>query len=215
MPPESPVTQLKIHRIDAISDCPRGANQHAKVRLAKSAEEPMTLIEIQKAAEALPEADRETLAKALTAKPDPLASLPADHPIRKQLDAQAAELATLQKAMAERHEADSIAKCEAEVSALGVASIGKGDAVILHKADKAGFGADLRVLLAKVAGPLKASESKLGKMSGSVGEEGGASDKIAKIAAEIAKTEGRDHATAYTLACQRNPQLFNAIQRGE
>jgi hypothetical protein len=209
-------TLLILTELREISDVPKGANPYADTKIVKSAKPGDTAVkldEITKALAGLTEAERAEVAKAASATPDPLAGVPAD--VVKQLTAQAAEIAELRKAQAERTEAEGVAKCADEAVGFGVQTITKADGVLFHKADKAGFGADFRAFVAKVAGPLKAAETNLGKMAGSSVEASGAGAKLDALAKARAAASGEPYAKAYADVCMANPELFAANQRGE
>lgn len=217
MPPRR-LTKLKIAEI---SDCPRGANPFADVLLIKSDNSggSVTLSDVLKALPGLSEAERAEVAKAVTvAKADPLADLPADHPIRKQIadaEAKATLLAKRLDEMAEREEmgkALSIAKALPHVTGgtdEGAAKL----AATLRKVGKLDEAAAAEVLdvLKTMEPALAKAERTLGKMSGAkVGEDATAGDKLSAIAKDIAKAERIPYAAAFVKASDLNPELAAA-----
>ena len=113
MPPASRPTKLTKLVIDEISDVEFGANQHAHTSIIKSETggSSVNITEILKALAGLSEADRAEVAKAVAvAKADPLADLPAEHQIRKQIAEAEAKAVLLAKRLDEMAEERAIAK---------------------------------------------------------------------------------------------------------
>lgn len=216
MPPAPRPTKLKKLVIDEISDVEFGANQHAHTSIIKSETggSSVNITDILKALAGLSEADRAEVAKAVAVqKSDPLADLPAEHPIRKQIADAETKAASLAKRLDEVVEERAVAK--AVVTAGQFAHIAKADtlAPLLRRIEKAADAAgdaklyaDALALFAAIEPAMAKAERSLGTMSGSPASED--ATPLAKAVADYQKAHPGVNAFAAADAVLRaNPSL--------
>lgn len=225
MPPK-PITRIDGLELDEISLVKRGANQHADVVLFKSAEpggSTVTLSDILKAIAALTDADRAEVAKAVTVAKvaDPLADLPADHPIRKRLDEAETKSTLLAKRFEELEEREAVTKAidtaRATLPSLQTPEI---TGALARRVEKAGaksgdatLGADVLGYLAKLEPLVKRAASSLSKSHGvTAGAEVGVDAEIETMVKELRKGDSSlGYAEAYTQVIKGNPDLYDRL----